>query len=423
MNVKSFFGLFAVLVFSVALAASAYAVPVVIDRVEVNGDEVRVTDPNRLDLVRGQDLDVKVRLTSVGNGSNVEVHAFVSGFEFNRDRPISDVTPTFDVESNVSYVKRLRLRLSDLAEEDSYLLRILVSDRGGSELVQNYRIKVDVPRHNLAIRDVVLNPDAVVEAGRALLATVRVKNMGERDEDSVKVTASIPALGVSASDFIDELESDDSTTSEELYLRIPVCASAGDYDVKVDAEFNEGTDRVSTTKAIEVKESDACGEAVPDEKTVILVDKEPQRVVVGGAGAVYSISLRNMGRTSRTYTLGVEGVDWGSARFSPSNVVSVKSGEVKSVGLFVSANPGVTEGSRSFAVSVRDQAGNVLEQMVMAADVQGEKVQADEGMRKYLEIGLVVLVVILVVIALLFIASRMKGREEEEEEPETKTYY
>ncbi|MBI2142664.1 hypothetical protein HYU15_04235 [Candidatus Woesearchaeota archaeon] len=178
MKLKSLTGLVLVFVLFAVFAATAHAVPVTIESVEINGDEVKTTDQNKLDLVRGQDLDVKVRLNATGNGSDVEVRAFVSGFEFNREDPISDVTPVFGVDAGVTYVKRLRLRLPDLADEDNYLLRIIIADRFGAELIQSYRIRIDVPRHNVAIKDVVLNPDNSVVAGRALLVTVRVKNMG-----------------------------------------------------------------------------------------------------------------------------------------------------------------------------------------------------------------------------------------------------
>lgn len=422
MKLKPLTGLLLVFVLFAVFAATAHAVPVTIESVEVNGDELKTTDQNKLDLVRGQDLDVKIRINATGNGSDVEVRAFVSGFEFNREDPISDVTPVFDVDAGVTYIKRLKLRLPDLAEEDNYLLRIIIADRFGSELIQSYRIRIDVPRHSVAIKDVVLNPDNTVIAGRALLVTVRVKNMGEQDEEGIKIKVAIPELGVSASDFIDELEADESTTSEELYLRIPLCAKPGDYSLKATVEFNEGFSKVSTTKNVEVELSDSCSEQARD-KTVIIVSSEPQQVTAGGAGAVYPITINNAGAVSRTYTLTVEGVDeWGSVRLSPSNVVAAKPAEVKTVSLFVSAKPDAAAGDRTFVVTVKDQAGNVLEQLNMRASVAAKEAGFQlGGMRKYLEVGLIALVVLLAVIALVVVLSRVKGREDEE--PESKTYY
>ena len=443
MKMKSLATLFSVFVLLFVFSAAVHAVPVTIDRVEVNGDQVVVNDSNRLDLVRGQDLDVKVKLSATGNGSDLEVHGFVSGFEFNRDMPISDVTPVFSVESGVSYVKHLRLRISDLTEEDNYLLRILVTDRSGTELIQNYRLKLDVPRHSLTIRDVVMNPDATVVSGRALLVTVRVKNMGEQDEEGIKIKAAIPELGISASDFIDKLKADESTTSEELYLRIPSCAKSGDYTLKVSVEYNEGFDHVYATKTISVDSADSCagggtvggetsgtdtgsGTGTGKGRVIITVASEPPVLVAGGAGAVYPISVSNLGSTTKTFTFTTEGVDdWGSVRVSPSNVVAARGGEVKSATLFVTANKDAAAGERMFTLNVKDQAGNVLEQIVLKANVQGQKGSEVQlgGMRKYLEIGLILLVVLLVIIAIVVLLSRLMKGKEDEEEPESKTYY
>ncbi|MBI2133578.1 hypothetical protein HYU11_02755 [Candidatus Woesearchaeota archaeon] len=422
---KSIVSLVLVFVLFVSVSSLVSAVPVTIESVHVDGELVTTQDPNRLDLERGQDLDVKVRLNAVSNGSDIEVHGFISGFEFNKDQPISDVTPVFDVESGVTYVKRIRLRLPDLADEDNYMLRILVTDRNGPELIQNFRIKVDVPRHSVVIKDVILNPETSVVAGRALIATVRVKNMGERDQQGVKIKVSIPDLGVSATDFMDKLESGDSTTSEELFLRVPTCAKPGIYDIKATIEFNEGFEAAAKTGRIEVLKSDACpvqGTDKTGEKTTITVSTDAQSIVAGEGGAVYPVTITNQGSSQKAYTLVVDGyTDWGNVRLSPSNVVVVNAGESKTVSLFVSAKPEASEGEKTFSLTVKDQAGNSLQQILMKA-----RVQPKEGglgnMRRLLEIGLIVLAVIVIVIALLVIFSRMRGKEEEPE-TETKTYY
>ena len=160
------------------------------------------------------------------------------------------------------------------------------------------------------LKDLVLNPDTSVVAGRALLATVRVKNTGERDQEGIKIRVSIPDLQVSATDFIDNLDADESTTSEELYLRIPACAKAGTYEVRAAVEFNEGFDVITATKKIDVVESESCPGAVAvKDKTMIIVSSDPQNVVAGQAGAVYPITISNAGSSPRVYTLVVDGVD------------------------------------------------------------------------------------------------------------------
>ena len=106
---------------------------------------------------------------------------------------------------------------------------------------KSYNFDVESVRHSLTIKDVVFSPETRVKAGRALLSTVRIKNTGDKDEDSIKITVAIPELDLSASDYIEELDEGKSTTSEELYMRVPNCAEAGDYEAVVTVKGSAST--------------------------------------------------------------------------------------------------------------------------------------------------------------------------------------
>ncbi len=402
---------------------SVSAVPVSIDEVEVNGEEMIEDVDNRLDIQRGEEIEVKVRLNALADGEDLEVEAFISGFEHNDRTRLSDISDVFDVEADTTYIKKLRFDLSELVDEDDYLLRVIISDRNSDALIENYMLKIDVPRRDLTIRDVVFNPDNTVQAGRALLATVRIRNSGEQDEDDgVKVTVSIPELGVSASDFIDEVESDESTTSEELFLRIPVCAPAGVYTARITAEYNEGFDEVSTTKSISVVESGACeiNAQATGGKTTITFSGGSQDLVAGAGGAAYPIALTNGGNVDRTFTLSVDGVSsWGTVRITPSNVVTVGAGETQNAFVFVSASDDAAAGERTFVVSVKDASGNALRDLALKANVVDDGNSDFGDARRVLEVGLVLLVVLLVLIGLVVAFRRVRGDEGEE----SQTYY
>ena len=75
-----------------------------------------------------------------------------------------------------------------------------------------------------------------------------------------------------------------------------------------------------------------------------------------------------------------------------------------------------------FSVDVKDSEGNVIKQIPLSATVAagegGQDTAEKSGLRKALEIGLIVLVVILVIIALIVLFTRKKDDEEEEAEDE-----
>lgn len=425
---KGKIGILAILLVGIlALCNLAYAVPDVIDKVEVEGTELDDAGVTRLDVERGEDISIKIWLESDVDLEDIEVEAFISGYEYNDKERMSDTTDIFDMETGITYVKKLKLTLPDKVEEDNYKLRIIVSDRDGDSVTKNYALKIDVKRHLLAIKDVVLSPEGTVQSGRALLATVRVKNMGEKDEEGIKVKVSVPELGISASDYIDEIKADESESSEELYLRIPTCTDEGTYVLKAEVEYDEGYETVSKEIAIDVAEDEACAVA-PTKKpttpqTIIGVGATTQDVTAGAGGVIYPLTITNAGAASRTYTVAVSGTeDWADVRISPSNTLIIDAGDSKSVFVYVSAKDTAAAGSHMFAVEV-SSAGETLKELTMSANVAAAKAPAS-SLRRSLEVGLVVLVILLVILGLIIGFNKLKGSEEEEESSEAgQTYY
>ena len=244
------------------LCISAAQAALVIESVEVNDITVQQGATTRLDVLKGNVLDVQVIFhEDQSDRDDVELQAFVSGFEHNDFEQASARVGPFDIDQNVTYVKNLQVRLSNEFEEDNYLLRVLFTDRNGNPIIFQYQLKIDVQRHELNIQDVILSPGNRVEAGRALLATVRLENNGEKDEEDVRVMVSIPALGISASDYIEKIDAStrgDEEETEEMYLSIPRCAEPGTYDLEVVVNYDEGFDQIREVLPIRVDASDSC---------------------------------------------------------------------------------------------------------------------------------------------------------------------
>lgn len=410
------------------LAIGAQALPVVVDQVEIEGTALAPSSTTRLQLERGQEVFIRVELRALADIDNVEITAFISGYEYGDFESLSDSTHVYDMEANVTYVKKLYLTLPDRVEQDSYKLRLIVSDRYGDELLENYNLKIDPTRHALKIRDVVFSPEETVTAGRALLTSVLVKNIGDKDEDSVKVRVSIPALGISATDYIDEIEADDSVLSEEIYMRIPNDAQAGDYTIRVTVEYDEGYEEISTSDTITVVEAESYVEPTPvgRDKTVISITTTVQELVKGEGGAVYPITLTNEGTDAKTYVISVEGADtWATYRLTPTNVVVLDAGESQTVYVYMTARDSADTGSKMFSVTI-SAADKVLKQLPLTASVVSSDVPSTTfewgRVKKALEIGFVVLVVVLVVLAII-VGFTLIRRGGDSDEISGQTYY
>ena len=416
--IKNILSLLTVFLVGVLMSTVAFAAANV-DEVKVNGDVVSETSTNFiLDVERGDTLDVKVKLTPDSDMRDVEVEAVLRGVD-SRDK-VEDISETFDAKSGVSYVKKLSLPLIAKMDQDRYKLRIRVSDRDSATVEQTYELEVDTKRHDVEVRDIVLSPNTEVKAGRALLATVRLRNRGEKDEDGVKVVVSIPELGVSASDFVDKLEkegdNDDQATTEEMFLRIPENAETGKYTVRVETWFDDGDKKNAKETSIYVLGETA--QAKAQEKTVIAVAADKQSASQGGPEVGYPITLTNAGSESKTYTVSADGAAWATFRVAPSNVMVIGAGESKAVSVFVKANDNAPVGQQTFTLTVSSN-DKVLKQLPLSVDVQ--KSSGSAQLKRGLQVGLVVLVILLVVIGLIIGFSKLRG--DEGEETDEKTYY
>jgi len=265
MNAQKLFGL--VLLCAMLAVGSVAAIPVDIARVEIDDHKLDPNQTSRLDIVRGEKVDFEVTLEASQDLDDVEVEVFVSGFEHNNEMRLSDSIGPFDMDSGVTYRKTLNIMFPDLVDEDDYKVRVIVTNRNGDEVIENYNVKLDVERHELKVADVIFTPSRHVQAGQALLTIVRVENFGESDEEDVKVTAAIPELGISATDYIDEIEYDEEEETEELYLKLPKCAEPGMYDMLVQVSYNDDFTKTGVEGQIEVLENPACAKDIVEVKT------------------------------------------------------------------------------------------------------------------------------------------------------------
>ena len=263
--------------------------PVSITKLYVNGDPVEMICPpgtisggecnleDRADINRGNTIEVKVRVTAANETKNVVVEASIRGLTHDQEKARAETDP-FNVKAGKSYYETLTIELPERMTDGDYVLRIAVYDDNDNEVRYNLPLTISADKNKVIIKDVVFDPSGDVKAGRALLTTVRLKNMGEDTEDDVKVTVSIPELGISASDYIDEVKAKGSVKSEELYMRVPECAKAGDYRVTVTVKYDDGKKKVSKDYTVTVIEGEACDESPPtEEETEEEVAGAPQK--------------------------------------------------------------------------------------------------------------------------------------------------
>lgn len=387
--------------------------------VKINGDQANAND--QLIVERGDTLDIRVRVNALnGSESNVNIEAYIDGYEYSDREPVSDSAEIFDMDAGDTKTVDLSIKIPLKAEKDYYDLKVRVGTRRGLSEETVYRINLKGTRHEMLIKDILM--PSQVQAGRGLFANVKIENIGQKDEQDITIKFKISDLKIEEFTTIDELEADDSTTSEDIVALIPECAKPGKYDVTVSIEFNE-YDIVSKTEQIEVIGSDVCEAqttgAQAGEKTVISVPGAQD--VAQGSAVAFPIMIQNMGAKSKTYVITVsKAVDaFGQANIQPSNVIIVGPQKTETVFVYVKTNENAQIGQKDFTATITS--GEEKKDVMLSANVV--KASASSGdLKNALEIGLVILVIILVIAGLIIGFNKLKPKEEEKSEI-GQTYY
>ncbi len=405
-----------------ALSMTALAIPTV-EYVKIN-DDIHESGDNLI-VERGETLEIKVKLQANNSEDNIVVEADILGYEHGDTSPISDNAPTFDMEAGDTDYKTLTLEIPTNADRDYYDLRVRVAGRTGSAFEGTYRLHLQGLRHQIIIKDILV--DQEVLAGRGIFVNAKIQNIGEKTEDDITVKISIPDLGLVQYTTIEELDADDSITTEDVVLLIPECAKSGDYEIEVEIDYND-EDEVKSTTEITVLKNDVCeatgGQTgTQTDKTVINVPQAQE--AKAGDSAVFPIMITNLGATSKTYTITVSPTvdSFATYTIDPSNVVIVKGGETRTVYVYTALKKDAQTGLKDFVVTVKT--GSESQNIPLSVNIlKGEKTTDNQGLKTALEIGLIVLLIILIIVGLVWGFNKIKasGNEEKNEEV-NQTYY
>ena len=280
------------LVLALMFVLSILSVPVLADSSNYEITNVGINGQSYQDIVyveRGDSVSVEVYFTGTGETTDVNMKAWIGGYEYDNVQVSSEM---FDVQDGVSYKKTLKVEVpEDLDANQEYTLYVEIYDDIDVE-TYTATILVSKVRHSLEIQDVLV--DSNVDAGDYTTATVRLENLGDKKEEDIKVTVSIPELGVEESTFLDELtnneidnEDEESSGDVSLTFQIPADAESGDYEVQVSVSYNKGYDSLEEATSISVASANVA-ETEDSSVTVVVEETEEEE----SEGTDFSTALR-----------------------------------------------------------------------------------------------------------------------------------
>jgi len=433
--------LLSLVLFTAGAVSTVFAADFVqLDKVEINGQVVSnfaldangVLVPSNLApiyLERQEQAYVVVYFTGLppctSNNSNtcynVRVSAEIEGYEYG---DVRDVTPVFEVEPNVQYRKVLKITLpEDISASDDKQIYIEIRD-DNNEISAKVPIRVQEIRHKLNVYDAIFNPTNNAQAGQPLFTSIRIENLGDNVETSIKATVSIPALGIQTSEYVDSLatvqgdthishtysdETNDAATTNDLLLMIPQNAQEGDYNIVLTLEYNRGRSTEQKTYKMHIKAAPVAGNTQGGSQgaaekqfpaTTINIDSLVQRVEEGN-GASFKLSVSNLGQQAVSYTFDLVGVsDWANIKTDPSTLV-VQQNSASDAYIYVAPKAGVT-GIKMFTLRV--MSGNTL---VAEKSLSVEVLQKQKGV-DFKTAFTWIFAVLLVILAILVIVVLVK---------------
>ena len=423
----------AMLVFLFALvgAVNAQVVgPFAIDSVKIDNQVLSsTTDVYAIERTDEILVEVWVRSNASTTTDKVEVKAEILGYEYG---DVKDETDLFIVKAgNNVYRKSLRLLIpNDIDAQEIYTLRITVVASNTAEVEQEFQVRIDERRHSIEPFAVLFNPSSNLRAGAPLFVTVRAENLGQKKEQDIKVTASIPELGVSTSNFIDELvnqlaeesnglldDNEESSESINLILRLPEDAPTGNYNVNVVIEYNRGHDFATETKTIFVQGQE---KVAVGPQAIVNVDSS-SKDLMAGQETLFRLTLANLGDAKGVFSVELDGEDlWAESRVDPG-FITLEAGRTGEANIYLKPRDNAKPGNYNFVARVM-MGSNIVREVNLNARV-AEPQQSFDDLKTVLAVVFIVLVVVLIVLALVLAMKKGSGKEPSTVEGQSYYYY
>ncbi|MAG20524.1 hypothetical protein CL618_03775 [archaeon] len=192
----------------------------------------------------GEKIEVKIE---VSNNDNDDVDVVVEAVLYDKEKgkvlDRAEMEDNIDEDDEMDFELELMVPYDVEASSSRYAIFLKAYEDGdedvncGSELID---IEVDKESHEIAIETFNLNPSTAI-CGDTVSATVKLFNIGEKDEDDVIVTLIDPDLGVEVSSEEFEIDEEDDYVVR-LSFKVPENVKAGTYGLVVGAEYNNGRD-------------------------------------------------------------------------------------------------------------------------------------------------------------------------------------
>lgn len=367
------------------------------DTVSLNG--IEVSDVDTLQVLNGGSLQVQLKMTASQSMDDARIRVSIDGYEHSI---LDDSTDIFAVEAGKTYVKSLNINLpADMDSQEDYVLRIVGANDLSGITYKEVTLYVDTQRHRVDVLDLVMTPSSGVEPGQNIIANVRLKNRGQKAQDSVKVSVAIPELGISESSYVSNLDKDEVVTSDDMLLFVPEDAQAKQYQAVVTLAYNDGY-----TESVQTFSLNVLAPLTVPEKN-LLVSFKNNIDLTADEESVFDVVIANPNDESKPISLTSLDNTWADVEVSPT-LKMIKGGDSAAFTVKVTPKSEIA-GEKELVLFVKEGTNTVSEVNVSTY------VEGSSGLN-WVNVVLAVLLILAIIVLLALIVTIAKRREEEDED-------
>ena len=377
--------------------------PVEVEKIEVN--DIAVSSNDVLDVNNGDTLEVQLQVYAFETVDRARFEILVSGYEHKSLYAVSD-EPIKLVAGTTRYVTLSIDLPDDMDNEEEYTLEIRGRDEV-SGISEEYTLYVNTQRDRVDVLDFITTPSSGVEPGQTVIAEVRMKNRGQKDQESVRVNVAIPELGISESSYVSNLGRDEVVTSDDMLIFVPEEAAAGQYQVVVTLEYDEGYDESFSTFTMDVLSP----RLVDRENLIVSFNNNVD--LVAGESKSFNIVVANPNSQATPISLAALDAAWADVEVSPS-LAMVQAGADATFTVSVTPKSAIA-GEKDLVLSVKEGT-NTAADLTVNTYVEG----SDELDMTNIILAVLLVIAIIVLLALVVTIARRKGDNNPED---TEEYY
>lgn len=363
------------------------------------------------DIRPGDKLDVTVNLENkfrsrdniAVEGIDVSVRVEGSDFDDDDSEDLGDLSE--DDQDSVS----IALEVDDEADKQTATMNIEAQGRDENGALHGdaaeANVKVERDTHDIAVQSMVLTPEVVTCSDESAQFSVKIKNIGRRDEKEVALN--VDSNSLSFRDRVSNLELDRDDERIKIFsIPLQKNLKAGKYAIQVQT-FTDNVELSNTEVALLESICDTSSAAADGVATVDLAENSFE--LMPAKTASLPVLVKNTGNENADFVVSVVNADDFLESVS-TKTVSLTPGQSSTVFFNLKTKSDLETGTYSGTINVKSN-GETVATDSFTVDVTGEPVEATTSSFGQSQVLWIILDAFLVIVAIFFIKMIFFGKK------------